>query len=94
MLLVIIASILIFKANTILLISFKSVDIIAMKLETFRVKNDLTYGKLAIFLGFGEKSNAARLVHRWCKGETLPTRKNIQQIKSRTLEKVTANDFF
>tara|TARA_X000001388_G_scaffold72834_1_gene63919 strand:- start:4247 stop:4480 length:234 start_codon:yes stop_codon:yes gene_type:complete len=77
-----------------LTVSFKSVDIIAMKLETFRVQNNLTYGKLAIFLGFGEKSNAARLVHRWCKGETLPTRNNIKQIKSRTLDKVSANDFF
>lgn len=64
-----------------------------MKLEQYRVKNSLTYGKLANLLGFSDHSNPARLVQRWCQG-FIPSSKNIKKIVSATNGKVKVLDFF
>ena len=70
-----------------------NIEIIAMKLEQYRTKNNYTFGKLAEILGFSDHSNAARLVQRWCQGFT-PSSKNIRKIVQATGGKVKVNDFF
>jgi DNA-binding transcriptional regulator YdaS (Cro superfamily) len=64
-----------------------------MKLEQYRVKNNLTFGKLADLLGFSDHSNPARLVQRWCQGY-IPSSTNIKKIVSATNGQVKAADFF
>ena len=64
-----------------------------MKLEQYRVKNNLTFGKLAEILGFSSHSNPARLVQRWCQG-LIPSSGNIKKIFNSTEGEVKPDDFF
>ena len=64
-----------------------------MKLEQYRVKNNLTFGKLAETLGFSSHSNPARLVQRWCQG-LIPSSGNIKKIFNSTEGEVKPDDFF
>ena len=64
-----------------------------MKLEQYRKKYELTFGKLADLLGFSNHSNPARLVQRWCQG-LIPSSGNIKKIFNSTEGEVKPDDFF
>ena len=58
------------------------------------VQNIKTLGELAKRLQVADSKNPARLVHRWIKGNSFPSQKNLAIIFKATNGKVTANDFF
>ena len=50
-------------------------------------------GELAKRLQVADSKNPARLVHRWIKGNSFPSQKNLAIIFKATNGKVTPNDF-
>jgi hypothetical protein len=64
-----------------------------MQLEEFRIKNKLSYEKLAAFFDI-KGTSPATTVYRWCKKERLPRKEFMKLINSKTNGKVSAADFY
>ena len=52
-----------------------------------------TLGELAKRLMVADTTNPSMLVHKWIKGKSFPSKKNLEKIMKATKGKVTPNDF-
>ena len=64
-----------------------------MQLEQFRIKQGLSYKKLADFIGVTGVSSAVTVL-RWCKGSRIPRPAWMKKIKEKTKGKVLPTNFY
>jgi|TARA_R110002020_G_scaffold217819_2_gene425621 transcriptional regulator with XRE-family HTH domain len=64
-----------------------------MQLEQFRIKQGLSYKKLADFIGVTGVSPAVTVL-RWCKGSRIPRPAWMKKIKEKTKGKVLPTNFY
>ena len=64
-----------------------------MQLEQFRIKQGLSYRKLADFIGVTGVSPAVTVL-RWCKGSRIPRPAWMKKIKEKTKGKVLPTNFY
>lgn len=64
-----------------------------MQLEQFRIKQGLSYKKLADFIGVTGVSPAVTVL-RWCKGSRIPRPTWMKIIKEKTKGKVLPTNFY
>ena len=65
-----------------------------MTLQEWQILEQIqTLGELAKRLRVADTTNPAMLVHKWIKGKSFPSKKNLEKIVNATKGKVTPNDF-
>ena len=65
-----------------------------MTLKEWQILEQIqTLGELAKRLRVSNTTNPAMLVHKWIKGKSFPSKKNLEKIVKATKGKVTPTDF-